>query len=197
MQEIIPDDEEVGSGYRMEYACNYCNKSVWLASWSAIIFNLFSGLATVIGLAYWLYNGLIDFVWSMFGEGILWSVLGVFLVIVFIVFSYGAILLISSSVRDISTRLYYPAVNSKTIKKQQLRKIITLLVLGISPWAIAVGLGLLNEAYFDIDKNFVILLMPVVFCPIFFAKKIGVRPVSVFLACFFWALLGGLIAWVM
>jgi len=64
------------------------------------------------------------------------------------------------------------------------------LFLGILPILFAIGLGQIDFYIVEIKKPIAMILMPFVFSPIIFAKKLGSSFIGALYGLIFWSLLG-------
>lgn len=172
-----------------KFACNDCLHTIVIADPSTIITALLSALVMFSIEGYALQNGFTDFVTHAWNSSIGFSALAIFIVILFIVFFIGALLNLSRGAQQLYHLISYPILSGRDIVKS-LRSLFLILILGALPWAIAIGMGMFNDKYLNAGEWFGLLMLPLIFSPIFIAEKLNVSSASVFFASAFWLGLG-------
>lgn len=182
-----------GNEQGLRFVCIKCEKNVWVADPSTVSSTLFSGAAVLAGVGYALFNDVAGFISdALFTESTLLSVIiGLGLSIFLLVFLYGGINLLWSSLLMIYNRSIHPQTSGGKASS----KLGLILFLGFLPWLIAVGFGLLNYTYFNFDETILLIILPIVAAPIYFAPKFNLSWTSVFMATTFWVVLGGVGIW--
>lgn len=175
----------------IRFECGSCQHTAAIADPTTITTSILSALLTIAVLIYAVVNGFLLFISEQFSSSISWILFAIFLSVVFLGFSVGALLNLFSGIRDIRQRVRYPMTMSQGSPHQ----IILTLTLGALPWGIAIGFGFLNDLFLNNVEWIAYLLLPIIFAPILLASKLKLSPVSVFLACIFWGAIGGFIAW--
>lgn len=184
----LPEDDQATC-----FICDNCNHEVLITDSATIITAIVSALFIIFIEAYALINGFVDFLVHSFSASIGFSLLAVFLSLLFILFAIGAWVNLTSGVFDLFQRYSYPKLEDK----YNYRPLIMTLSLGIFPWLLAAGLGYINYQFFDDNEAFATLMLVVVAVPIFLAPKFNVTFLAAFLACALWGVLGAFIIWLL
>lgn len=182
-----------GNEQGLRFACVKCDQDVWIADFSTILSALFSGTGVLAGLSYALINDVTGFIsYALFTEQSLMSiVVGLGLSILLLAFLYGGLALFKSGLFMIFNRFIYPQMN----EGQASSKLGLIFFLGFLPWPIAVGIGMLNHTYFNLGEGLLLIVLPILAAPIYFAPKFSLTWTSVFMATAFWLVLGGVGLW--
>lgn len=196
MKSIVREDENwsgPGAEKGLRFTCGDCEDTVWIGDLVTICATLFSGIGALGGVAYALLNDAPDFIMDAFSNSptIASISIGSGFLLFLVVFLVGGVLLSISGIRMIHNRAAYP-LQGKGVTSSQIGRI---LILGLLPWLFAVGLGMLNYAYFNLGDEILLILFPIIAAPIYLAPKLGVAWMSVFMATAFWAIVGGGAFW--
>lgn len=187
--------EGPGAKQGLRFVCTQCGEDIWIADTSTISSTVFSGIGILIVISLIFMNDTLGFIsHALFTEPSLMSVLvGGGLSLLILAFLYVGGGLFKSSLEMVYIRYAYPPAHHDGVPS----KWPQILILGLFPWIFAVGMGLLNDAYFDLkDEIVVTLLLPFLAVPLYFAKNFKVDWISVLLASAFWLAVGGVGFWV-
>lgn len=171
------------------FACNNCQYETVIADPSTIITALLSAIVIFLVEGYALQNGLIDFVTHAWSSMSAFAALAIFIVVLFIFFFFGAMLNFIRGLQQLYQHLFHPILSGGEVVRK-IFVLLLILILGILPWGIAIGMGMFNDEYLHAGEWFGLLMLPLIFSPIFLAVKLNVSPAAVFFASAFWLGLG-------
>lgn len=175
----------------IRFSCDSCDETAWIASSETIMISLASSLLIALGIIYMLMNGLVDFIGFSFESGIGAALLSLLLLLIVALFALGALYNARRGGALILAHRTYPVIDDPNSAK----RFFLPLSLGLLPWLLAIGAGYLNYTFFDDSEILGVLAMVIVCSPIAFSKKLGSSVREVFLAVFFWTVLGAAGAW--
>ena len=169
---------------KLHFGCKSCNAETQIYDGPSIAYHFFV-ILTILALALYVYdnNGYSD-TFALISDFSLLSLLGLFYLFLILIGVFG---LINSTIefsRDIANRFRHPLTEGGG----PMRLILTLLM-GLVPWAIAIGFGMFDWFVHDLDEWIAIILIPIFISPIVFAGRFGLAPAGVFLSAFFWLVL--------
>ena len=182
-----------GSESCLRYQCNHCDANIVIEDCSSIASAIFSGIGTLIVLAYAFMNDISGFItYALFTEKTLFSIaLGIGTGALIMVFLLGSILLLMNAFQKMRLRCQHPLL----IKGSANSHIWKVLIIGFLPWLLTIGIGYLNYTFLDDNVAVLLVAFPVILAPLYFAPKFGVSWTSAFMAIAFWAVLGGGAIW--
>ncbi len=188
MKSIVREDENwpgPGAEKGLRFTCSDCEETVWIGDRITIYATLFSGIGAFGVVAYALLNDAPDFIMGAFSESPTFASIsiGAGLLLFLVVFLIGGVLLVTNGIRMTHNCAAYP-LQSKDVSSSQIWRI---LILGLLPWLLAVGFGMLNYTYFNLGDEILLIVFPIVAAPIYLAPKFGVAWMSVFTSTAFWA----------
>lgn len=133
---------------------------------------------------------IISFLKYSLNESIAYSILCVLILLLTTVMFLGGLINVSRGIHLLHIRASYPLLN----KLSAWNITITTLVLGAIPWFLAICMGYIHDHYIHFGRHWALLLViPVIFSPIFAAKYLGTTVIGVILASAFWLGVGLLV----
>lgn len=184
------DNKAVWGEKGFDFYCEQCDETIYIGNAESALTGLVSGGFVGAALLYFAAD-IFDFIGYSFGTTFLWTLVAIGLLLLFLVFCYGAFVNLKDGLSIAIQRSKYPLID----KKLAANKLMLNLALGAIPLLIVGVLAYVHEAFYNFDKSAVYLLMPIIFSPILLAKKLGTSWISVFMACIFWFACGGLLFW--
>lgn len=175
----------------LDFECKECDEIVNIGSAESALTGLLSGGFMALALLYF-SNDIFDFIGYSLGGTFVWILVAIGLLLVFLAFCYGTFLNLKDGVLIVVQRYKYPLYEPQLISN----KLVLNLALGFAPLVFIGLLAFINQVYFSFDRSTAYILLPLVFSPIILARKFKTTLIGVFLACLFWAVVGGLLFWI-
>lgn len=172
------------------YKCESCNTEAIITNSVSIFTNIITGFFTLTLLSYFLFTGLFEFVIYLFSQSFFPILGGVVLTILIIVFLLGSLANIINGFEQIKINSNFPLLDKKLNYSQNSKQIKLALFLGIIPIIFSLLFGMVDYYFYDLNEMLVMFLLPIVFSPIIFAKRLKSSIVNVFYGTLFWFVLG-------
>jgi hypothetical protein len=163
-----------------EYICQSCNHKTDILLTSSILYNIFTSLFGLGLLVYSILN--FDEFLSWFSLGISGWVLAAIIALIFSILILGSFFTTRTSIKAIRHNIKYPNLNPGFV----LLSFFLTMVISALPVVFSIGFGMYDFYVKDINEGATLILLPVIFSPLFLGTKLGLSFAGLFMGCCFW-----------
>lgn len=172
-----------------KFFCRDCKKTIIIPDAMSMLLNLLTLIVSVSIVVIGTLNGYWNWILGMFDESMGMAILGMVMSFVIVILVVGGLSNGKNMLFGFQQMRAYPVTAGADLTKSILR-FVWIMLYGMTPWVLLVGMGFLNDLYFHFDRSSAVFLMLPGLAPILLAQKVGITYGAAFFATAFYPIVG-------